>query len=94
MIKGLEFTGMGWDMDGAAIEGCLASGMIVLVNVNPESNEISGILSAHSSVTQAFAAYEPLGESSSVAVIIPQEAGPTIYYSWLTDKGFQIAAAQ
>lgn len=94
MNDGLPFTALALDLDAPAIRACLTAGLIVLVNVNPKSDEISGILSAHSSVAQAFAAYEPLGESSNVAVIIPQEVGPAIYYSWLTLPEFQIAAAQ
>ena len=83
-MTGLPFTEMGGMVDQAAIEACIASGLLVIVEIGADRYSIAGIVSAHCSITQARAAYRPLEDDNDYALIIPQQAGPAIFYSWLT----------
>ena len=81
------FTPMALEMDSDTIEACLTSGMIVIVEIDSKDMcRISGIVSAHTSVNEAYDAYifEGRDVSNDYAIVIPQECGPAIYYSWLT----------
>lgn len=75
----LPFTNMGSMVDGVAVNACIASGMIVIVETN-DAGEISGIVSAHTNVRQAHAAYLPFENDYRCAIIVPQESGPMMLH--------------
>ena len=81
----LDYTGMAEDFDKVAVEACIASGLIVIVEIDGRDlYRIAGIVSAHASVTAAYAAYQPVEMDNRFAIVVPQEAGPAIFYSWLS----------
>ncbi len=72
-------------MDKVAIEACISCGLVVLVEICPKDcNSITGILSAHASVSEAFMAYVDHADDAGYAIIVPQEAGSAIFYQYLT----------
>lgn len=89
----VPMTAMGSDMDRNAIVSCLNSGMIVIVEIDTTSGyKVSGIVSAHINVAQAYEAYKPVEDSEGFAVIIPSETGPRMFYNWLSLEEFKDAA--
>jgi len=89
-MHNLPFATTAFDMDEAAVNACLTAGMIVVVNVD-ELSFITGIISAHTSVTEAFNAYQPVEMHNNTAVIIPTENSHVMYYTWLTEDEFKAA---
>ena len=83
----IPFTQMGAMVDAAAVNGCVASGLIVIVEV--EGHRVSGIVSAHTKVEQAYLAYREVEMNDSYAIIVPSETGPRIFYDWLTREELQ-----
>lgn len=90
----LDYTEMGGMFDKPAIEACLASGLVVIVEIDGiDLYRIAGIVSAHTSLTAAEIAYQPVENDNRFAIVVPQEAGPAIFYSWLTPNELRDAAA-
>ena len=89
----LDYCPIASDLDRPAIEACLAAGLIVIVEISDDLYRIAGMVSAHATRTSAFEAYSLVDDDNRFAVIIPQEAGPAIFYSWLTAAEF-IAACR
>ena len=93
-MTGLPFTPMAVIMDQVAIEGCITSGLIVIVEIcKRDCYSIAGIVSAHTNVEEAFKAYAPHMMDNSFGIVIPREAGPVMFYSWLTYEELRNAAS-
>lgn len=86
-IPAATFTAMGALTDMAAVNGCLASGMIVIVEAN-SLGYISGIVSAHSNREQARIAYAKVDADEGFAIVFPTENGPQVYYTYLLREEF------
>ena len=95
MNDGLPFTTAALDLDAVAIRACLTSGLIVIVEVN-KTFHITGIVSAHTSVMEAHAAYgmDCRDISEDYAIIVPTATNPMMFYNWIFIEELIDAAGQ